>query len=377
MNLYEQLRADMAENSEFWNCDEPDFVELFQNEDAVRGFIFRFLKKHVGEAVTEHLYQHEYKEQAMKNAHTVYVFFLGAMFRNIFDDELAIESKVVKPYTFAYLWSLISMGHDIGYLYEMNSRRFRAIPECWHSVYFKNVININNNIRLPWYRSHGLYIYYTVPGISRHKVNGNCCLISCEFECERPIVFSNQTVLKRYRYSNRMKDDFFRYQWNENGILDHGIVGADVLYSGLLEWYILNYRKSNKIFQSFENEWGEHFCCEQLNIYIYIANCVAGHNIGIATDRKWAKGKMSYKEDPLLFLLCIADIIEPSKRLKDFTAEEIFKGIAIHYNKDRRKLFVEVSSYIAEVSYGKLYMQDILRLSEYCEIRIFVQVKTP
>ena len=389
MNLYEQLRADMAEQGEFWNCSPLDFEELFRKEDAVRGFILRFLGKHVGENVTDHLYQNDYKESAMKNSHTVYVFFLGALLRNILDEELAIESKGMKPYTFAYLWALISVGHDLGYLYEKGCKGIVFIPECWHSAYLKKIDIYGNKTRLRWYRNHGLPISYTVPSVSRHRVNGNKCRVNCKFECEEPIKFNNQTVIKKCRYNSRIKEKYFHYRLEKHGVLDHGIVGADVLYSGLLEWYIKNYRRNAKVFHSFENEQGEYFCCEQFKIFTYASNCVAAHSICMMSDGMRAdytkyglqellpetKRKISYKEDPLLFLFCIADAIAPAKRLKAFSFAEVLRGITIHYNKVRKQLLIGVSSQIAKSPYGKLYMQDVQQIGEWCDVRILVQIQ--
>ena len=373
MNLYELLGADIKEYGEFWNCGTTDLEELFRKEDAVKAFIFRFLDKHVGEAVREYLYRQDYKEPAMKNTHTAYVFLIGALLRNVFDGEFSIESnKAEEPYMFAYLWSLISIGHDLGCLYEKECEGMVSLPECWNSVYFRRAESDGNHARLRWYRNHGLYIPYAAPGVIRHRVNGNRCPVNCRFECEKPIKFSNQTIVRKSRYNGKIKEKHFFYQLERYGVLDHGIIGADAVYSRLLEWYIVNYRKNVKTFQSFENERLEHFGCEQFKIFIYIANCIASHNICATGDE--LMHKLSYKEDPLLFLFCVADALDPSKRLKNLTMEEMLKGLEIYYNREKNRLLVRVSPYIAEYSYGKLYMQDILRLSEWCEIKTFVQV---
>ena len=99
----------------------------------------------------------------------------------------------------------------------------------------------------------------------------------------------------------------------------------------------------------FHNERGLHFCSEQVKLFSYIADCIASHNMYKADDNERCITKymdyslncllpdkfesISYKDNPLLFILCVADTIEPSKRFTNYHNEDshcMFRHIDAH-----------------------------------------------
>ena len=78
-----------------------------------------------------------------------------------------------------------------------------------------------------------------------------------------------------------------------------------------------------------------------------------------------------------MFILCVADAIEPSKWFNQIMGRELLHRMEFIFNSERMQLIVKIDKLMAESKFGNLYIQNVLRLSEYCEIRIFVQVKTP
>ncbi len=113
--------------------------------------------------------------------------------------------------------------------------------------------------------------------------------------------------------------------------MDYEIVGADEFFSKLVVNYVKEYRVMavgdffRESIYEFHNERGLHFCSEQLKLFAYIADCIALHNMYKADDNEGRIAKymdyslncllpyrfqpISYKDNPLLFILCVADTI--------------------------------------------------------------------
>lgn len=52
--------------------------------------------------------------------------------------------------------------------------------------------------------------------------------------------------------------------------------------------------------------------------------------------------RISYEDAPLLFILCVADTIKPSKRILDYDNVELLNLISIDYSVDGNLLCVEI-----------------------------------
>lgn len=84
---------------------------------------------------------------------------------------------------------------------------------------------------------------------------------------------------------------------------------------------------------------------------------------------------ISYKDNPLLFILCIADTIEPSKRFTNYHNEDVLNLISIDYNKNTNLLYVEVDEELYNCDVGHKYVSDIEGLEEWCDIKTSVVSK--
>ena len=73
---------------------------------------------------------------------------------------------------------------------------------------------------------------------------------------------------------------------------------------------------------------------------------------------------ISYKENPLLFILCVADTIEPSKKFIEYSNKDVLKLISIEVDE---KLYASTA--------GKEYVSSIKALEQWCDIKIMVEVK--
>ncbi|MDO5381398.1 MAG: hypothetical protein Q4F06_01580 [Eubacteriales bacterium] len=179
--------------------------------------------------------------------------------------------------------------------------------------------------------------------------------------------------------------------------MDHGLVGADEFYSRMYVNYIKEYRlvAKNKLyrenFHDFYNENGLHFCSEQFKIFAYIADCIASHNIFKAEDNEACKNiyrdyslecllpdeynLISYQDNPLLFILCVADTIEPSKRFNNYKNKDILNLISIDFDRYANLLTVEVDETIYNSEAGHKYVYDVEELSKWCDINTSVIIK--
>ena len=180
--------------------------------------------------------------------------------------------------------------------------------------------------------------------------------------------------------------------------LDHGIVGADEFFSRLVVNYVKEYRvmAAEDFFREsiyeFHNERGLHFCSEQIKLFAYIADCIASHNMYKAADddkeciAKYMEYSLncllpdkyqliSYKDNPLLFILCVADTIEPSKRFTNYHNEDVLNLISIEYNSSDNSLYVEIDEKLYDSEAGHSYVSDIDELETWCDIKTNVTSK--
>lgn len=397
MTLYQKLRNEMENHREFWNYYGVKFEDVFQDESAARDFIYNYFKggSKLYALDTWANSMNEYIQ--MRNVHTVNVFFIGAFLQRIIDENIAIRSEVSLDYSFSYIWYLLCLAHDFGYVYEKYSKVYLEMPKnrfCSINSYRKNNGLILCN-RKYWYQRHGIDITYLNPPFGERtrvlNLNSNGVARS-----GYNIVYNNGTIIKKPRYSENIKNKYFYYRLYEMGALDHGIVGADEIFSRLVVNYVKEYRKMaaedsfRESIYEFYNERGLHFCSEQFKIFSYIADCIASHNMFKADDEEHIVKYMeyslnsllpdkfepiSYADNPLLFILCVADTIEPSKRFTNYHNEDVLNLISIDYNKNTNLLRVEVDEELYNCEAGHKYVSDIVGLEEWCDIKISIVSK--
>lgn len=205
------------------------------------------------------------------------------------------------------------------------------------------------------------------------------------------IEYNNGTIIKAPRYFGKTKNNYFYYRLQEMSKLDHGIVGADEFFSKLVANYVKEYRAMavedffRESIYEFHNEQGLHFCSEQIKLFAYIADCIASHNMYKVDDNELCKAmyedysldcllpdrfqRISYKDNPLLFILCVADTIEPSKRFENFRNEDILKLISVDYNANTNSLYVEINEELCDSEAERKYVSDITELEQWCDIK--------
>ena len=394
MNLYQKLCNEIKKHGTFWNYYGDRFEDVLKSERTAREFIYNYFKKGSKSYILSEWSSCSNEDMQVRNMHTVNVFFIGAMLQRMVDERILIKSKVSSGYPFSYIWYLLCLAHDLGYVYENYSEVYLGLSNAFfYRPCYMTKQSIKIMPRSAWYRDHGIDIPYSVSrnvGRGKGLYNGNrVCRVNGVIE------YSNGTIIKEPRYTAKLINNYFYYRLYEMKTLDHGIIGADELFSKLIINYIREYRvvasqaSFTGTFREFYNEKGLHFSSEQFSIFEYIAECVAAHNIYKAENNEHNKEiyvkysldcllpekfeKISYKDDPLLFILCVADTIEPSKRFPNFDNIELLSKISVDYDVDSNSLCVEIDKELYDSFAGKQYMCNIQKLEEWCEIKVIVR----
>jgi len=208
--------------------------------------------------------------------HTNLVFFLGiylyhrTVFKNYIDNSLAVK----EPNVFPFIWFLIALFHDFGYIYENDFDGFRHIID---------IETLKKELRI----KYDLLRCNKIRGLS-------------------VILFKNIRKYFLYRRYNSLYDNK----------IDHGILAGLIFYDSLVK---------NRIKQ-YNNKKNDLFFGKKLNkVYAQAAGIIATHNIwfpnesNISEYNKFGLEEMvvmspiNLKESPLLVLLGLVDTIDPVK----------------------------------------------------------------
>jgi hypothetical protein len=368
-----------------------EFINEFFSLGSKRHiFTNKYTLNEIGNLVLEH------------NAHTIKVFFIGVYLQQQLDRELSINSIIGLNYEFSYLWYLSCLFHDYGYIYEQQTIsesdyvRMKKLCEKNTPRYYNFRLNyyriLQTEIRfvspdLPFknkcYLSKGFSIIRNINAKKPKKINDICAK-----QCKGRILFSNGTYINESHYSNKIKNNYLKYIIFEHNHIDHGISGADYMYFKLTEIYrekcikLTNHENS----MNFIDENGRYFNCEQFKIFAYISDCIASHNIWKAPEgseeiyKKYQLDSLigerfkivSYRDNPLLFILCLSDSIEPTKKINNVSEREVLENIEFEYCSKVNKLKVSITKRLSENLKCKEYIENLENLKSWIDIKIEV-----
>ena len=151
-----------------------------------------------------------------------------------------------------------------------------------------------------------------------------------------------------FRGSNELAEHYYQYR-ESSRMFDHGIAGGFLLFDKLVE----NFKKQTA---GYDLEHGPiiidglHWRKEHIDHFRYIADAIICHNMwtvqatdiaGVETYKKFSLEKLiidptstedqrlSQRNYPLQFMLCLLDTIEPTKRFENLSAKDVFTSISI------------------------------------------------
>ena len=331
--------------------------------------------------------QHQLSDE--RSIHTVSTFFLGLLIENCLTgtNTLCIQSN--NHFPFSYLWFLTCLYHDYGYCvtesdnisypfpttapnacgyYQHNSGacsfQYRALNQA------KKVLGIDLSLFqcFPYmFSSH-----YTEPLLER-AILKELTLSHNKISKRNKLRFNTNSVVSSPQYDSLTIVRYFNYCINERSRVDHGIIGGLLFYDRMIKNYMLAYITATQEcnytphLSDFEYR-NRHFCSEQLIIFSYIADCILSHNIfkqPIDKRQLYEKyelkslysenfKKINFEDNPLLYILAIADSIEPTKiYCRDVSTPSIINAIDTEYIPASKKL--EISCLSNDIDIHKIY----------------------
>ena len=144
-----------------------------------------------------------------------------------------------------------------------------------------------------------------------------------------------------------------------------------MFYDRIIKNYVLSYLANSDMYKS-DNL--SHFIYkdrvfrqEQLPVFAYIADCIMAHNIWMETEKysneyreymldelmKDTFRKITYEENPILYILCIADTLEPLKAYTEIPKEKILNSLDIDYTPKLKQ--IKFSTLSTDIDINVLY----------------------
>lgn len=361
-NLYQTMSDYFKNNPIDWNYYLNE-LELPKNINDARNFIKDFFA-YGGKSYLIHDIIQEC--EPLRINHTLSVFFIGLLIKNSSYHELnIIDDNQNEIFEFNYLWFLVSLFHDMGYVQEEDWKyKFEYRKK---SNDFK-IIMKNHDFPINSFRIyHNYNAYYDLgiiyPAPCYFKTNPIMPYrIANSKNNPRPnnrIIFNNRTIITRSMYPRSTVFNYLEYcKMNEDiNHYDHGIVGGLWLYDSLVKNYYLSYISLNNPRIDFNDFYVNdlHFNTNQFSIFAYLADCIISHNMWFATDDETIElyekcgleqlipphaQPIQFDNNPLLFILALADTLEPIKTCCDpkyklnIEPTEVLKNIECIFNQN-------------------------------------------
>ena len=250
----------------------------------------------------------------IRDIHTVSVFILGI--------EIARKMKNRILGNELFIWFLMCLYHDMGYKLENKTDLVKE--------------------------------YYTLDKFLQKNE------IKEEYNIFK--VYKKKTLCENY-YRYRAEDRYRTTEHGvikEHGVIDHGIAGGIILYKVLVKNYEMVKRKSENNKDSFEYN-NLIFSTDNFKDYAKAAIGIIRHNMWYANKSDDCKtyyefglddlisepqNKICYTDDRLLFLLCLADTIEPLKNsdIKEYNKvlEGIYMDVKNINNQNNSKITITI-----------------------------------
>lgn len=350
--LYETMSNYYKYNNIDWNYYLNDLA-FPKNVNDARKFIDDFFA-YGGKSYLIHDILQE--SDPLRINHTLSVFFIGLLIKNSsFHDLKIIDNNQNEIFEFSYLWFLVSLFHDMGYIQEKDwtyKFDYRKKSKDFEKIMKENKIYYNHSFYkyLPFTAYYDLGIIFPVP--SRY-VRYHTPTVRTKYEIPyyNGISFNNGTTIKKSMYTSGTIFNYLEYcKMNpEINHYDHGIVGGLWLYDSLVKNYYLSFSRNR--FADFNDFYINdlHFSTSQFPIFAYLADCIISHNMWFATDdytieqyEKYGLKQLTspyaqpiqFNRNPILFILALADTLEPIKTCSDLDISplDVLNNIECEFN---------------------------------------------
>lgn len=303
-------------------------------------------------------------------AHSISEFFLGSMLiQKIYGwDQPVFKTPAEVPYTFSYLWNVLSLYHDFGYHIEhdqtyslLNSLKQGATQIVnkqlsvqntrfgFHASHLLSRVKHKEQVSYSPYSCTPFYAHYQANLRDNLRLDQerqiHYALLDYLFRhthrCKRVMMFNDRDVVFPY-FSSDIVSRYFAYRLAEipsiqdiKGVscIDHGIIGGFLFFDRIIKNYANQFTVCTAAvdYRNF-NAQNKHFELDQIIPFSYVADCIIAHNIWTAPEKEYEIAtvyrdlgldtlisghypKISYQSNPLLFILAVSDVLEPYKAL--------------------------------------------------------------
>jgi len=355
MVLYELMKKFYRESAGEWKYYKGNMINPFEDRFDISDFIRKYFDYGgKGMVVAELINEME----PMRHYHTISTFFIGLLIKKKICPTLEIinDADENDNFEFSYLWFLVCLFHDMGYVQEKDwtyKYKYRENSNDYIRNYGKGKWR---NHRDKGYEFDDLGIVYAVPSIVK-RMTSKCKDMDFKKSGSYLVRFNNEIEISDAMYSRKTILNYLEFCKMDENIrhYDHGIVGGLWLYDSLMKNYnkqfVIKKRTDKNIdFYNFSIPENLHFFAEQRNIFAYLADCINAYNMWPAnegTNQKYKKCKLDeltkerfklirFRDNPILFILALADTLEPIKTYADLHMSEIeiWSGIDIEIEQD-------------------------------------------
>ena len=287
-------------------------------------------------------------------AHSISAFLLGYVLLNGLSPNSIMRfcgTTEEQSFPFSYVWTLVSLYHDYGYQYETDPSYKEGLLQSKSKKRLRFVKSTHNEDMLSAVKQkeqikHSVWDY---------KNRAKCI---CPNKCETTHPVSEREVIETYletrmpsfrcadvfphpmpRLSYSRINQYFNYRLTGTGEwsgVDHGIMGGMLFYDLIIKNYLWEYSRAKElnpetsVYSFFITNILDRSLSvnlEQTAMFLYVADCIMSHNIWKASPGKEGVyreygldfligekfRRVSFRANPLLFLLCIVDTLDPYK----------------------------------------------------------------
>lgn len=321
-SLFEEINS--LENWNYYTRENEFQIETIDNwnlDNKHKKFIEDFLKLS-GKIEIINFFQIEL-DKFERTTHTNSVFFLGCLFYEKLSFKNKINFKREERDEFSFIWFLTSLIHDFGYDIENNKKRYEKVT--------KNIESLKKH-------------FYIEEDLLKQPLD---------------TYSKNMKELIDYipeYYEKRFDGTIGR---DKNGKIDHGIASGLILYNSLVKNRKDKKDKYGEIDTNHNLYWGEDLDL----FYATSSYSIAIHNI----RSKNKDLKFSIEDDPFLFLLWIADTLEPTKCFECCNPQYVLENIVIEFNSNQNGFTIK-NKQNSELDFSK-YKKNIEGLTNFLNIK--------
>lgn len=307
----------------------------------------------------------QYSLPDFRATHTISGFFLGFLIEHCLTGNNTLSVTHPDTFPFSYFWFLTFLYHDFGYCVSEKEDAPLSLPTnvpgTNHSLTIgieeyrvlrqvKNKLNICLSPFSSIGKTHSCHSAHS-PVNEKRTLLQELTQKSYRIKGSATLRFNTGTQIHGCQYTSTVVTRYFNYCAKCLETLDHGIIGGYLFYDRMIKNYVRAYFSARQTagrqtsLSDFTHK-GRHFSEKQLILFSYIADCIMAHNIWKLPENKRTEYEkynldialgqkfktITFKDNPLLFILAVADTLEPTKiygKVTNISAKDVCEALNI------------------------------------------------